>query len=436
MTTLVFHVDRATLPTAPSDGEIHVWLYGGRPPFEHVGTVGAQALDTASRMRVRPSTASIDLLSIAMAVTAADTFVVRGDAPDCWSRSFRVVLPLAEPATWTPLIAKLEAALRFLSSDRWSFDFTSGGVTPPTAQEIESKRRTVDLSASDCVALFSGGLDSGIGVLDLLKAGHRPVLVSHAPVGDAEHQDKVAALLPIACQRVSVNTYPTCPGADEDSMRTRSFQFIALGTLVADARTRISRRRVTELYVCENGLIALNPPLTVRRIGAHSTRTAHVHFLESISQIVADVGIGINIRNPYEYSTKGEMIAAHADTSAFDEFVAATVSCGKWKRRRQQCGRCVPCLIRRAALHSAGVDERTLYQSADLAGVMSNEDLRDDLVSVQSAILRLADGDIRRWVLQAGPLPLEDSMRLRYFDVARRGLGELASYLRAVGFSL
>ena len=436
MTRLVFHVECADLPKESADGEIHVWLYGGSPPAPHVGTVGAQAIEVASRFGVRPSSAAIDFLSIALAVTAADTFVMREDAPDAWSRSFDIVLPLAEPARWDPLKPQLEAALRFLSNDQWGFKFLPGGARPPLPSAIRRKLDVFDLSKVDCVSLFSGGLDSGIGALDLLAAGRRPLLVSHAARGDARHQAAVEKLLPSACQRVSVNTYPTWSGADDDSMRTRSFQFLALGSLAAQAVAVFRGLQTVQLFVCENGLIALNPPLTPRRIGSHSTRTAHPFFLKSIHSILSAAGLPITIINPYEYRTKGEMASVHRTTPNFETFVEQTVSCGKWKRENQQCGRCVPCLIRRASLHAAGILDRTNYQSPCLAQVLSDEGRRDDLIAVQSAILRYRGVDLKSWVLQAGPLPADPAARKGYFDVVHRGMDELTAYLRTEGFPL
>ena len=358
MTRVVCHADRAKIP-AHEDGSIHVWLYGPSPPYEHVGTVGAQAMEAASRLTLRPSAQAIDLLSIAMAVTAADTFVLRADAPTGWSRSFEIVVPLADPDPWTAIKPTIESTLRFLSSDIWKFEFVRGGAEPPTDALIKSRNRVVDISKANCVSLFSGGLDSAIGALDLIDQKQRPLLVSHASRGDADKQEAIAQILPAKCPRMAVNTYPTWAGVDDDSMRTRSFQFIALGALAAEAVASYRGSKAVDLFVCENGLIALNPPLTPRRMGSLSTRTAHPHYLEGVQKIFSAVGLPVRLSNPYRFRTKGEMAQGHAADASFEKFSAATVSCGKWKRRNQQCGRCVPCLIRRASLHAAGVADGT-----------------------------------------------------------------------------
>lgn len=433
MTRLVFHIDRESIPAQPDD-DVHVWLYGASPPYGHVGTVGARAYDAATRLSLQPSRAAMDLLSIAMAVTAADTFILRADEPDGWRRTFEMHLPLSDPGVWDPLKPLLQSALRFLSSDIWQFEFTRGGMDPPPISEIRSRNRVINLANADCVSLFSGGLDSGIGALDLLDRGMRPLLVSHAAHKDADKQEIVARLLPGTSERMSVNSYPTWAGADEDSQRTRSFQFLALGTLAAEAVARFRRLPKANLFVCENGLIALNPPLTPRRMGSHSTRTAHPHFLESVQALLDGAGIPVAISNPYKHATKGEMAALHASRNTFATFATETVSCGKWKRRNQQCGRCVPCLIRRASFHAAGVPDGTDYQFPDLHAVMTDEDGRDDLVAVQAALVR--GGDIERHVMNAGPLPVQAQDRQAYVDVARRGMEELRHFLASEGFAV
>jgi len=433
MTRFVFHIDRKNVPDEP-DGNVHVWLYGSSPPYEHVGTVGARAYDAATRLLLQPTRAAMDLLSIAMAVTAADTFILRADEPDGWRRSFEIHLPLSEPERWIPLKASLEATLRFLSSDLWNFEFTSGGMDPPPMTEIKSRNRVVNLAKVDCAALFSGGLDSAIGALDFIAKGIRPLLVSHASKGDADKQDIVAGLLPSTYERMSVNSYPTWAGADDDSQRTRSFQFLALGALAAEAVARYRRVSKADLFVCENGLIALNPPLTPRRMGSHSTRTAHPHFLGGVQALLDGAGIPVAISNPYRHLTKGEMAIPHAAHGTFSQFATETVSCGKWKRRNQQCGRCVPCLIRRASLHAAGVHDGTDYQYPDLQAVMTDEDGRDDLIAVQAALIR--SDDVERHVMSAGPLPTVAVDRQAYIDVAKRGMGELRQYLASEGFAV
>ncbi|MBU2147700.1 MAG: 7-cyano-7-deazaguanine synthase [Alphaproteobacteria bacterium] len=431
MTDVIFLLDPQLVPSSPGN-DIHVLLYGGEPVQIGTGAIGAQLRDEASRLGVQPTVAAMDFVSLALAVTAADTFVQRDDADNGWSREIHVVLPLHAPQPWTAVKTELEDALRFLSGDNWKFEFVNGGEPPPTRQRVRSRQRTISIGNVDLVSLFSGGLDSTISTIELLRGGKRPLLVSHAYRGDAQKQDLIAGQLPNNPQRFSVNAHPTWSGTSDVSMRTRSFNFIAFGVLAAQARSSF-RNGVTELLMPENGLIALNAPLTPRRIGSLSTRTTHPHFLASVQAILTLVGLEVTIRNPYEATTKGEMVLGMASYPGFERIASETVSCGKWKRTNRQCGRCVPCLIRRASFYAGAVDDKTDYEEADLVKVMSDEDNRDDLVAMMTAVQRLATENIGRWAARAGPLPINAQRRSDILDVHRRGLTEVGNFLRDSG---
>jgi hypothetical protein len=137
---------------------------------------------------------------------------------------------------------------------------------------------------------------------------------------------------------------------------------------------------------------------------------------------------------PYNVMTKGEMLRNCGDQVTLAAVASETVSCGHWKRFGKQCGRCVPCLIRRAAFHAAGLSDGSDYQQSgvDLQDVM-NDNRRDDLLAMVLAIRRLPRQDISRWIAQTGPLPRERTARDALLDVARRGMGEVAAYLQEAG---
>jgi hypothetical protein len=182
-----------------------------------------------------------------------------------------------------------------------------------------------------------------------------------------------------------------------------------------------------ELFVPENGLISINPPLTPRRVGSLSTRTTHPHFVGSIQTIFDHVDLGVRIVNPYTHKTKGEMLAQCADP-AIAEIAPASYSCGKGKRLNKQCGRCVPCLIRRAAFLKAGIADLTIYAADDLTRHATN----DDVYAARLAAIKLAHRDVARWAAEAGPLPIDPACREAHVGVVRRGLEELSDFLGTV----
>jgi Reverse transcriptase (RNA-dependent DNA polymerase) len=109
-----------------------------------------------------------------------------------------------------------------------------------------------------------------------------------------------------------------------------------------NSASRMSEGVGGELFVPENGLISINPPLTRRRVGSLSTRTTHPHFVSWIQTVFDSVRLGVTMVNLYRWKTKGEMLEECVDPT-IAEMAAASYSCGKGKRLNKHCGRCVPC---------------------------------------------------------------------------------------------
>jgi 7-cyano-7-deazaguanine synthase in queuosine biosynthesis len=139
--------------------------------------------------------------------------------------------------------------------------------------------------------------------------------------------------------------------AKESSTRSRSLVFLALGVYAAQ---RIGPG--VPVYAPENGFIALNVPLTPSRSGSCSTRTMHPYFLESFRDVLKGLGIENQVVNPFELMTKGECFEKCGNLLLLDKIVDHSVSCSSAGRdkKRKNCGYCVPCIIRRAALHRIG----------------------------------------------------------------------------------
>src|SRR5258708_26654692 len=122
------------------------------------------------------------------------------------------------------------------------------------------------------------------------------------------------------------------------------------------------------------------------------------------------------------------MLARSSGQRGIEEFAAATISCGNWKRKNKQCGRCWPCMIRRASFLRAGINDLTDYQSPRLKDALAHEDLRDDVIAVHTALIRRYERDLKSWVLKSGPLPQDEDERLALFAVVERGMDELEAF--------
>lgn len=190
----------------------------------------------------------------------------------------------------------------------------------------------------------------------------------------------------------------------------------------------------------ENGMIALNPPLSPARRGSCSTRTSHPYFIALYNKFLRSIKIGVEVENPYQLKTKGELVAESENLPLLQLIARDSVSCGKKGRYKinsirktdvNGCGCCVPCLYRRASLHTIGVDSEnygwdvcageisinpegaTPYDFRDMISFLATE---HDIVSLRQEILASA--------------PLEISDLSGYAELVLRGRAEVYKWLK------
>jgi 7-cyano-7-deazaguanine synthase in queuosine biosynthesis len=368
-------------------------------------------------------------LLAALGVWAADKLALRVLQPDAWTRQFRLDIP-ASPA-WARVVPELAPLVNFLTGDDWT-------IQPREAQiNLELAGTWPHPWQPTAVALFSGGLDSLTGAIDLLEQGHRLILASHYDYGQlAATQQSLAVGLKehYGSDRLHHLALRVQLEGPELTLRSRSLLYLALGLTAAAAFPG----RVP-LFIPENGWIALNPPLTLNRLGAYSTRTTHPHFLEGLAALWRQAGISQELVNPYQHLTKGEMLAQCRNLSILGNLAPLSVSCarpvaGRWQKAPGgACGYCYPCLVRRAALHRLGWDRGRDYRVDVLAG---GEVLRH---RVQGGNLRALCLALKTWednpqeVLgrlswERSPAGLSRQMA-RTRHLLNAGFGELARWL-------
>lgn len=408
-----------------------------------------QALDQLRGLGLRPSETAVDLALLAGAITAADTRISRAaDAQDAWTREIDLHLPVQDSALWTGLAPLIVTTLNFLTGDRWGVYFRPRSAATPELAAAPTKLRTANPST---ICLFSGGLDSFIGAIDLLAAGQSPFLVSHYWDGvTSTHQTYCVELLKRRFQgttfhhlraRVGFPTDTVETDAIEDTLRGRSFLFFALAVMAADA---VGGDMVVQ--VPENGLISLNVPLDPLRLGALSTRTTHPYYMARFDELLRCLGLSVRLENPYALMTKGQMAKACADRTFLQNEAKHTMSCSSPSSRRydpdpsqrdpKHCGRCVPCLIRRAAILEAWGTDDTPYRIADLRAQVldTNKAEGEHVRSFQVALSRLAKKpDRARFdIHRPGPLVDHPNRLNDYEAVYVAGLKEVERLLAGV----
>ena len=408
-----------------------------------------QALDQLDVLGLVPGECAIDLALVAATVVAADTRISRETmAQDGWTREIEISVPVAEPAVWMQASSLLQTALDFLTGDKWTLQFRA---RPPSRDRLALVTENLRTAHPDCVCLFSGGLDSFIGAIDLFAAGATPLLISHYWDGiTSQHQRICAERLKARFAasefnhiraRVGFPTDTVDESPVEDTLRGRSFMFFALAALAADA----VGGDVT-IHVPENGWISLNVPLDPLRLGSLSTRTTHPFYMARMNELLTTLGIRARLLNRYAFQTKGQMARGCVDYDFLAAYAKETMSCsspGKTRfakdesqRQPKHCGYCVPCLIRRASLLAGGVEDATPYQLPDLRAQVIDTDKAEGghIRSFQLAISRLQHKPQRARFDIHRPGPLSDHIGelQAYTDVYVAGLEEVARLLDGV----
>lgn len=294
------------------------------------------------------------LLEISIATYAADRLVSKGPTRSALhtedrlrSRQVLIICPVDNVELWNKIAAELSHMVSFISRDNFQYRFVES-LNPDPAVKDNPTSKSVGPN-KDSVALFSGGLDSLAGYHHLTK--HRnPQFVT------INHGHNVGHIVSNFEELFDKNLLKV--GVDEDfrgyesTQFTRSFMYLSIASAVAvalDADT---------IFIPENGILARFPML---QHGWVTTRTAHPSLLSSYNRILNHLfpERGLDVRNPFEYSTKTEVVDKIPDIKQI--FYTRTCPHPRELSREtdenghpMNCGLCIPCLVRQIALITSG----------------------------------------------------------------------------------
>src|SRR5579859_3564125 len=293
----------------------------------------------------------------------------RADPEEGWGRDIDLQIPVADPARWCDdqLQNELRALLWLQTDDRWKFEFVKRQT--PRSSELVDPMFRMPLRSGARAALFSGGLDSLAGLC--IDLAHRPdqdfVVVSvrtNDRVGAVQDQLMAAIRNRFGRGRREVVHVAINVGFDQDShqfddeersQRSRGFLFVVLGAVAALAAGSHT------LAVYENGVGAINLPQAATQYGAQNSRATHPRALAGVQRLVARAtGQQFGVQLPHLFMTKAQMCAVLADLG-LAPLADLTISCDGFPQRvrgQPQCGLCGSCLLRRQALHAAGLGEQ------------------------------------------------------------------------------
>jgi hypothetical protein len=367
---------------------------------------------------ILPSIPAWDFMTIALSVTSADCYVSRSKCVDGWTRVINIEIYLVNPTPWNMVKEQLQDTLRFLTGDYWKITFHQGGEPP------EEPRNQSDFDA-DCISLLSGGLDSLVGYIDLISENRKPILVSQ--IIDSQIQQKFAKSV-VKNQPHFQWSHAIHPKGNEDSTRARSIVFFAFAAIVASYLG--SEDKPFEIVVPENGFISLNIPLNPGRFGSLSTKTTHPVYLKGLQDIWKKVGIHAYLQLPYKFKTKGELLCECPNRSLIESLASQSISCGRFGRTHKHCGRCVPCMVRRAAFMKTGINDDTVYIYKDILALKSRLDRGSDDIGAMAVACAQIEKDGIESLIQ-GNLYFASSEELNdYCNVVQRGFIEISALLK------
>ncbi len=161
-----------------------------------------------------------------------------------------------------------------------------------------------------------------------------------------------------------------------NSQRSRSLLFLGVAALVASATG------LHEVFINENGVMAVHAPMTAARIGSLSTRTASPSLLDSFSVLATDaLGTPVCARNLLQQDTKPDVVG-RGTALGVGTALANTISCWSIARNRRHCGYCAPCLIRRISFETHGTMD-AVYDTNPLDGDRASDPVvHDNLVQL------------------------------------------------------
>ena len=335
-----------------------------------------------------PSNIGLDILTIGLIVSIVDKRILRSFTLDGWTRDISIEIPVIEYEKWILCVDDLNSTLSFLSGDIWNISFVKRTITDIEKDFVNKKKRIKksSLGTNEEVdfCMLSGGLDSFIGAIDLLKENKRKtIFVNVHGSGSSFKQDFIDVRESLCGAFVITNkdeffkTYNiTIRNGSENTTRSRSFMFFAHALALSTCFNNPQR-----LIIPENGTISLNVPLTSGRYGSSSTRTTHPNYISGLQRMIEKLGMSIKLVNPYQFKTKGEMINDCKEKTLLENNIVKTMSCShptsmRWYKRigtPSHCGYCLPCLIRKAAELKGFGKIITKYNDVDIIKTNANQ---------------------------------------------------------------
>lgn len=321
-----------------------------------------------------------DLLEIAGYVYAADRMTKRGQPISLeyhgWSRKFHFYIKVRDHSFWQKKSVKdaLSKLLTFTTGDlSYEFTFIKGGKDIGQINLFDDPSITLNKKENTSIALFSGGLDSLAGALEILSTtDYNLILVSHHSNNFAvtQIQKNIYNLLsndfPNRIQRFPFTCSLSGERAVEETQRSRIFLY----TSIAFSLMTLAKEKTINVF--ENGMTSMNFPKRQDMMNARSSRTTHpqtIALLEVFFNTISSEKI--KVEQPFFEITKAEVVEKIQKYGKLN-YLNSTITCtktfniSKKTSPASHCGICSQCIDRRFATLTAGVEDYDAIYDTDI----------------------------------------------------------------------
>ncbi len=291
----------------------------------------------------------------------------RADNYRFWKRSIRISIPVTSPTIWQQHRDELTKALELLTGDCWHLDFRQGEIRRDQALFFTPKNENLGTPL-----LFSGGLDSLAGAIDLLNSSEEDLhLISGSThnqllnaqrhlVGDLNRSFN-GRVNHTACEFGFAGEQDRTRQGKESTQRCRGMFHVGMGLFVS----HLSKKQ--SLVICENGIGAFNLSASPLQRPGQCSHSVHPVFLKRISAVFSKIlSVDMVIKQPALFETKGQLCKRVFASSESQQLIDHSFSCEmfpNYRSKKNQCGRCSSCLVRRASLYAVAFpDAGEIYQ--------------------------------------------------------------------------
>lgn len=251
-------------------------------------------------------------------------------------------------------ISQIEKIAEYMTGEKWGIELYFEENKKQILLDLKLELREKSFNS---LSLLSGGIDSFCGANKEVNENNTLFLNVVNNVSESHIAMKTFESLFRNSSNEVVRVFRKTTSTSMYTQRARSLLYISSSFIYAD----IFNIETVKLY--ENGIVSLNPNVTKTR---RTTKSTHPKVIYEINTFLSNVGIRTKVVNPFNLTTKNQMMRK-LPIHLLSE-LKSTKTCSRslsnphFKGKRNgicHCGICLSCIYRQISfmnLHSSDVD--------------------------------------------------------------------------------